>query len=534
MDLSAIIHQLSSPAAYPHPVETVELHQTHISAVFLAGPYAYKVKKPLNLGFLDFTTLARRRHFCEEEVRLNRRLAPEVYLGVVPITRQAGELRVGGPGEPVEWAVQMRRLPAEQSLLARLLAGEDLRDVLPLLGRHLARFHAGADAGPEIAASGRWQVVATNALENYSQAAPLVARTVSPAVLSRLEVRTRTVLEQLRPLIEARAARGVPRDTHGDLHLDHVYWFAEREGNAPFAIVDCIEFNERFRHADPVADIAFLAMDLRFHGRREWAETLLDAWFEVRGDSEARALLLFYSAYRAAVRGKVEGFAVGETEVPGSERGRALASARAHWLLALGLLEPPQQRPCLVCVGGLPGSGKSTLSRGLAQHAGFTVIASDRVRKERAGLDPEQAAPAGFGEGLYTALWNERTYAECLRRARHDVLEGGRVLVDASFRDEHRRREFLEEARRLGVPGLLILCRCPEQEALRRLGERRGGPSDADAAVYRVARAVWQPLGPTTAHQTREIDTCGLPQDSLSRALAELHRAELAAAAPSS
>ncbi|MDF1553393.1 MAG: AAA family ATPase [Deferrisomatales bacterium] len=532
MDTAQLIRQLSLPAAYPHPVAAVELHQTHISAVFLAGPYAYKVKKPLDLGFLDFTALARRRHFCEEEVRLNRRLAPEVYLGVVPIVGRGGGLRVGGRGDPVEWAVQMRRLPADRTLLARLAAGEDLLPVLPPLGRHVARFHGRAAAGPEIAASGRWEVVAGNALENYAQAAPLAGRTVSPGVLARLDARTRTVLDALRPLIEERAARQVPRDTHGDLHLDHVYWFPERPDGERFDIVDCIEFNERFRHADPVADLAFLVMDLEFHGRWGWARALADAWFEARGDAQGRELLPFYTAYRAAVRGKVDGFEVAEPEVPGSERGRALASARAHWLLALGLLEPPERRPCLLCVGGLPGTGKSTLARGLGEQAGFTVIASDRVRKELAGLTQETSAPARFGEGIYTVVWNQRTYSECLRRAQQGLLDGHRVLVDASFREEHWRREFLEEAQRLAVPGRLLLCTCGEQEVRRRLGSRRGGPSDADWHVYQAARAAWQSPAAHTAAHTREIRTDGAAGESLVQALGELRRAGLGEAVP--
>ena len=254
------------------------------------------------------------------------------------------------------------------------------------------------------------------------------------------------------------------------------------------------------------------------------------ATIEARDDEQGRVLLPFYTAYRAAVRGKVDGFEVAEREVPGSERGRALASARAHWLLALGLLEPPGKKPALVCVGGLPGSGKSTLAQGLAEQAGFTVIASDRVRKEQAGLDPEQPASARFGEGIYSAVWNERTYSECLHRARQGLLEGRRILVDASFREEHRRREFLDEARRLAVPGRLLLCRCAEQEVRRRLESRSGGPSDADWGGYQAARTAWQPLAADTAASTREIRTDGAAGESLRQALAELGRAGLAEA----
>ena len=173
----------------------------------------------------------------------------------------------------------------------------------------------------------------------------------------------------------------MPRDTHGDLHLDHVYLFPDRAPPADLVIIDCIEFNERFRFADPVADMAFLVMDLAFHGRRDLARAFADAYFRASGDEEGRALLPFYTAYRAAVRGKVEGMELAEREVPEAERAAALVRARAHWLLALGELEEPGRRPCLVLVGGLPGTGKSTLARGLAEQAGFTVIRSDLVRR---------------------------------------------------------------------------------------------------------------------------------------------------------
>jgi aminoglycoside phosphotransferase family enzyme/predicted kinase len=520
MEPSRLIEELSRPAAYPAGVERVEVRQTHVSAVFLAGRHAYKVKKPVEFGFLDFRTLERRRHFCEEEVRLNRRLAPAVYLGVVPITRGADGLKVEGDGAAVEWAVKMVRLPEEATLRERLLRGEVGAARLEDLARRLAAFHAAAEGGGPVASFGRFTVVAGNARENLEQPAAAVGVTVSAAVFERLRALTEGALARLRPLIESRAARGVPRDTHGDLRLSHVYLFPERAPPDDVVVIDCIEFNERFRYADPVADVAFLYMDLVRAGRRDLAEAFAAAYFTAAADGEGRALLPFYTAYRAAVRAKVEGLRAAEAEVPADERAAAQARARGHWLLALGELEASGRRPGLVLVSGLPGSGKSTLARGLAERSGFAVVRSDVVRKELAG-------GAAGREDIYTPEWTERTYAECLRRAEGLLWEGKRVLVDATFREEERRRTFLEAATRLGVPGLLLVCRARPEVVRERLAARRGDVSDANWRVYLELAAQWQPPGTPTRSAWHEIDTGGEREQALAAALRALAEAGL-------
>jgi aminoglycoside phosphotransferase family enzyme len=358
MELTRLIDALADARAYPHPVDRVEVCQTHISVVFLAGSRVYKIKKPVDLGFLDFSTLERRRHFCAEEVRLNRRLAPSVYHGVVPINRAGDRLVVDQPGDLVEWAVQMERLPPEATLRSWLQRGQGGPELIAALAGRLARFHADAEGGEAVAAFGRFAVVAGNARENFTQSADQVGATVSAAVFGRLREGTDDALNRLRPLIDDRARQGKPRDTHGDLHLDHVYLFPDRPPPGDLVIIDCIEFNERFRFADPVADMAFLVMDLKLHGHRNLAGTFADAYFQAADDEPGQALLPLYTAYRATVRGKVEGMKYREKEVPEPQRADALHKARAHWLLALGELEEPARRPALVLVSGLQGTGK--------------------------------------------------------------------------------------------------------------------------------------------------------------------------------
>src|SRR5579872_2823633 len=417
MDLIQLIEALSDPAAYPHAVQGIEVKQTHISVVFLAGQFVYKLKKPVNLGFLDFSTLEKRKHFCEEEVRLNRRLAPNIYRGVVPITQTSTGVQIEGEGPAIEWAVKMERLPDGTSMLDRLKHGEVDRKIVELLAKKIAAFHAQAESGPQIATFGRFGVVAKNARENFEQSLTHVGTTVSQSVFDRVRSLTEELLTQLQSLIEARAARGVPRDTHGDLHLDHVYHFPDREPPNDLIVIDCIEFNERFRYADPIADIAFLAMDLIYNGQRKLSDDFIALYVQATGDAEGSALLAFYVAYRAVIRAKVEGIELFEKEISQEKRSIATQRARAHWLLALVELENPARLPCLILVGGLPGSGKSTLARGLAEKGSFRVIRSDVVRKELAGIDPNASARGEFDEGIYTVEWTARTYAECLRRA---------------------------------------------------------------------------------------------------------------------
>jgi aminoglycoside phosphotransferase family enzyme/predicted kinase len=546
-ELTRIIEACSSPDAYEHPVSDVEVHQTHISVVFLAGSSAYKVKKPVELGFLDFTTLALRRHYCHEEVRLNRRLAPDVYLGVVPIVETpdglgvrerfdepaAGREAVEGQaeegeaeeGKAVEYAVKMRRLPDDARLLAWVLEGA-LRDYhVAVLGRRLARFHAEAHSGPEVSRWGRFETVAGNARENLDQSRAHIGTTLSATVHGRMTEALERELRRLRPLIEGRAESDVPRDTHGDLHLEHVYLFPEQEPPGDLVIIDCIEFNERFRFADPVADMAFLAMDLGFRGRRDLAEVFADAYFDAAEDVEGQGLLRFYTAYRAAVRGKVEGMAAEGPEVPEKSRRAAVRSARAHWLLALSELEPPERRPGLVLVGGLPGTGKSTLADALAIRLGLTVLSSDRTRKGLAGLDPTTSGAADFGEGIYTPEWNERTYAALVEETKQRLFDGERVIVDASFREDARRRTLLDLAAEHGVPGVFLLCDAPPEIVHAHIAGRRGGASDADWAIYEAAAERWEAPSEDTRSQLGVVSTHQTVAWSVEQALA--HLAEL-------
>lgn len=501
MRLDELITALADSKAYPRP-GPVEVRQTHLSVAFLVGDDVYKIRKPVNLGFVDFRTLDSRKRDCEEEVRLNRRLAAKVYRGVVAIVMDGEHVRVDRPGEAIEWAVEMVRLPEDATLRERLRHDQVTSSAVEAVAFRIAEFHRNAERGDHISRYGQFDVVAGNARENFEQTANHVGNVVRKTVYDRCRNLTERAVVDLRALIESRASRGVPCDTHGDLHLSHIYCFPDRAPPDDLVIIDCIEFTERFRFADPIADMAFLTMDLGFYGRRDLARAFADAYFRSTGDDEGRRLLSYYIAYRAIVRAKVEGMQLSEKEIPEEQRERMCRRAEAHWLLALGALEPPSRRPCLVLIGGLPGTGKSTLARGLAAGGCFNVVRSDVIRKELAGVPIDQKA-----EGRYTADWTARTYSECLRRAIDDLRNGGRVIVDASFSEEGHREAFIEAAEQLGVPVLLLICRVDPEVARERLHNRRGDASDADWSVYEELAERWDRMSESTDRCALEINT---------------------------
>ncbi len=522
MELSELIEGLSVPSAYPEPAESVELHQTHISLVFLAGPLAYKIKKPVNLGFLDYTTLERRRRFCEEEVRLNRRLAPSVYLGVVPVTRDGSNIRMGGHGTVVEWAVKMERLADSATLAAYLERREVGADSIEELARRLAEFHARAEGGAKVALGGSFEAVAGNARENFEQAAQHVGETLSESTYRRLRALTEAALEDLRDLI---ASLRCPRSS-----ARHPWRPSPRprllvSGETTAGRLDRGRLHRIQRAVSPCRPdrrSRFSGDGAEARGRGDLADSFVETYHRAARDEEGRALLPFYRAYRAAVRGKVEGMKLAEPEVPDAEKSTARAKARARWLFALSELEVPRGRPCLMLLGGLPGSGKSTLAQRLGEDAGFTVIRSDVVRKELAAETQNGAARTPASEDFYTEEWNNRTYEACLRHADKILFEGGRVLIDASFQKESRRRQFLDAGREWGVAACLIVCQADPEVVRKRLNERQGDASDADWAVHLEIARRWEEPSPRTIAVTRRVDTSGSKDETARRGLEAL------------
>lgn len=462
--------RLLDPHSYPESTGAVDYRETHISRVYLTDHFVYKLKKAVDLGFLDFSTLERRRFFCTEELHLNRRFAPETYLEVVELCDDGGVLRFGGPGRPCDYAVKMRRLP-DARMLDRLLDEEDpgLPGEIERLARHLAPLLAACPPCRESAAGGYAAVLAGNCAENLRQTAPAIGTLLSAEAHRLMGELTGQGMARLAPLFAAREARGLVRDGHGDLHSRNICL------SEPIVVYDCIEFAARFRIADVAAELAFLLMDLDYRGRRDLAARFLAAWQEADPDAELAELLPFCKSYRAWVRGKVEYLLSVGAAVEPQLREEAAERARRYFNLALGY----HLEPRLVLVGGLMGVGKSTFARALAEAAGGVVLRSDVVRKELAGLDPAAPSPAAFRQGLYDAAMTARTYAGLRERARRELAAGELVIVDASFMREADRRDFLALAAELGRPAGQIYLHCPVEVTLERLDRRQAEGRDA-------------------------------------------------------
>ena len=488
--LPAYIQVLLDPSAYPERPEQVRLVQTHISYVFLAGAYVYKLKKPVKFAFLDFSTIQSRRRYCEEEVRLNRRLSPDIYLGVVPLTEYDGRVRMDGAGPPIDWAVKMRRLPDDRNL-EQLIASRKVPDGAGRrLGEAVGRFHLSAERNASIAAIGGQAGVAANWRDNFAEARPYYGRTLDADLDAHIRANVAAFLDREQRLLADRDASGFIRDLHGDLRSAQI-WILESPDDGGVHILDCIEFNQRLRFCDTASDIAFLAMDLSFRGRRDLADELLDRYLEVTGDGRLPLLLDFYCCYRAYVRGKVDSLALDEREIDATQRRRLNGRARRYFRLAERYATRPRT-PRLVMLMGVAGSGKSSLARPLAARLGAAWISSDITRKQLAGVPATQA----LTPEQYSAEQTERTYAALLDMARNELEQGHAVVLDATFLQANRRAPVIELARTAGAPLTVVWCRARQDAIERHLQRREQDPwrtSDAGPAVFREQLAQLEP-----------------------------------------
>lgn len=484
----ALLDALRIPAFYGAD-GPVEVRETHASLVFLVGSDVYKLKKPVSFGFLDYSTLARRKLMCHREVELNRRLAPGVYLGVVPVVRGPAGFALGGRGEVAEYLVHMRRLDDDRSLAALARRDEATERQVRAVARRIAAFHATAATGRAIAAFGRPAAIARNHEENFAQVAPFVGRAISRGTFDEVAATARVFLRDQRDLLEARVEGGYIRDGHGDLRAEHVYL---EDG---IEIIDCIEFNRRFRYADTAADLAFLAMDLDASGAPDLSRALLDEYRRAPG-SEVGPVLPFYLAYRAFTRGKVACF---RAEQPGQDaraRDAEVLEARRFFHLALEYARG-NRRPTLLLLSGLTGTGKSTLSSALGEVLAAKVVTADAVRKQLAGINAGAHADEPLDAGLYSPETNVRVYGELLAAAEEALTRGRNVILDATYRRRADRDAARFLARRLGARFAVVECVAPEGVVRERIERRRAeGSSWSDGRweVYLHQRETFEPL----------------------------------------
>ncbi len=449
-----------------------DVAETPSAVVYFAGDRAYKLKKPVNLGFLDFTSCAARALACARETELNRRFAPDVYLGVADIRDPAGDI--------CDHLVVMRRMPARQRLSALVKAGTDVDLPVRQIARTLAAAHACAPRSPQISAAGGAEALLGRWHDNLTQIGSIAGRLLSSDALGEIDVLARQFLAGRAGLLQARADSGRIVDGHGDLLGDDIYCLDDGP-----RILDCLDFDDRLRWLDGLDDAACLAMDLERLGAAELGERFAGWYAEFSGDLAPASLLHHYVAYRALVRAKIACLK--------ADQGAAAAGRDARQLGDLTLQHLRAGAVTMVLIGGLPGAGKSALAAAVAGRLGWTVLSSDRVRKELAGISPEARAAAPYGAGIYSPSWTARTYAELLRRAGELLACGESVLLDASWSAAELRAAAAEVAARQHAHLAELRCVVSPALAQRRLGARPPGASDASPEIARELAGVAAP-----------------------------------------
>lgn len=516
---------LLNPQSYPHRPGVVRLVQTHASFVFIAPPYVFKVKKPVNFGFLNFTTLERRRHFCEREVALNRRLCPDAYLGVVPIAATGDGFTFGPGGIVVEYAVKMRQL-TERHFLDHRLARDAVtpRDLDRIAGT-LKQFYLAQHPTAEVEAWGRVSRLRISTDENFRQTREFIGRTISRAAFEAIRRFTNGFYQRHAALFAARVRGRWIRDCHGDLHLEHIHLTPRA-----LHIYDCIEFNDRFRYLDVASDAAFLAMDLDFEGRPDLARHFAARMAAALHDDGMPRLMDFYKCYRAFVRGKVESLHSVAHAAPEAERQAGAERARRYFRLALRYAVAGSQPPVLVVMGRI-ASGKSTLARALGAELGWEVVSSDRVRKELAGFPLYERSSAAARRRLYSAAMTWRTYDRLATTALAEARAGRGVILDATFARRAQRADLRARLARRGVACRFIEVRAGDATVKRRLKSRQARTdevSDARLEDFAGLAGLYQPPKELKPDLCVTVCTGTTPERTAARALKALAQLQFA------
>jgi aminoglycoside phosphotransferase family enzyme/predicted kinase len=506
--LPPFVEAMMRPGFYPEVPDRVELRQTHVSYVFLAGDNVYKVKKAVRFPFLDCVDVGKRYSLCADEVRLNSRLSPDVYLGVFPIFKEGNSFVLGPKAEEaqrdaVEYAVKMRRLPKDRMLDRLILRGLVDASAIRLLAEHIARFHASIPSS-RAKAYGSAASVSDSVTAEISENNGFVGQTLLHEQLDTMERFFRSFISSHWELLEKRARDGFVREGHGDLRAEHICLTNDR-----VEVIDCVEFSERLRYADVASEIAFLAMDFERLRVPQLAEQLVVTYGELTHDRDLPLLLPFYKCYRASIRGKVESLRSLQEEVGDEGREQARELARHYFALAYSYAR--SSAPALIIVCGLSGTGKSTWARIVQRRTGFEIMNSDVIRKRLAGVSPYQHVASGYRSGIYTNEISRLTYEALLREAEHTLRANRGVILDATFKRSVDRLEALSIGKELDIPVLVVECVASREEAIRRLNVRAARAaeevSDADVEVYEFQRREFESITEVQSRNHLVIDT---------------------------
>jgi uncharacterized protein len=494
-----LVTRLLDPAAYPHPTVDIRLIETHISWVFLTGEFVYKVKKPCNLGFVDFSTLERRRHFCHEEVRLNGRFAPDLYLGVVPITGPAAEAKVGGGSMPIEWAVQLRQFD-EGGRLDRLFDEGSLTTAdCERLGAEIARVEERLAVATPHAGWGSPEALAAIVAMNLDQVR--MARPEACARADSLQAWIDGEVDRLHSAIETRVAVGKIRECHGDLHLANIVLHDGR-----MMAFDGIEFNDSLRWIDVANDVAFLAMDFHARGRSDFAARVVNAWIEAADDHAAAEVLPLYMVYRAVVRAAVAAIRQGQANAAGDAAAAEAADRESDRYLDLAVSLTAPRRPRLFVTTGVAGTGKTTLAGRLIDACGAVRLRSDVERKRLAGMAAtDRPADDDHARELYGAGMTDRVYQRLATSAATVLRSGTSVVVDATCNTRQQRDMLAAVARDAGVPLVWLELDVPAEFILARVAARQAAGTDASDASLDVVRSQLASRQPITPEEVAAV-----------------------------
>lgn len=493
-----LISALQTATIYPHPVNEIQLIETHISWVLLTGDFVYKVKKPVNFGFLDFTDLAARKHFCEEELRLNQRMTDSIYLEVVPITGSESAPEINGNGPVIEYALKMTQF-ANDNLFTQLQERGELSETLiDETADLLACFHAETPRVTAYHPLGTPESVMAPVRDNFVHIRNFLTEQSDLIQLQALDDWAESTYERLYPQLQARKQDGFIRECHGDLHLGNITLI-----NGKVTVFDCIEFNEPFRMIDVTADIAFMVMDLEDHGCKSLANRFFNRWLEKTGDYGAVPLLNFYKSYRALVRAKVSLLRLSQ-EQDATQREQILQKYRSYADLAESYTAIPARFLCIT--HGFSASGKSHAAIKVAEAVGALRIRSDVERKRMLG----EQAESQLNAGIYSSSATEQTYQRLHQLAHDLLLQGYPVVLDATYLKHEQRRAAANVAEETGVPFLIIDCQAPDEVLLARMAKRREAgqdPSDATQEVLQAQKAHYDPLTEQECQHTQVVDT---------------------------
>ncbi|MGF1522408.1 MAG: AAA family ATPase [Leptolyngbyaceae cyanobacterium] len=497
LSLPLLMQQMLQPEFYPHPVETpVQLIQTHVSYVFLTGEYAYKVKKAVDFGFLNYSTLEKRHHFCQEELRLNKRAAAPIYLEVLPITQQGETYTLGLAEAPAEYAVKMRQFPQSTLLSQMFEQGELTEALLRQLAEAIARFHQTAETNDYIRGFGTVEQIRQAIDENYDQTVDFMGGPQTQLQFDATKAYTDTFFATQQVLLQQRVAQDKIRACHGDLHLNNICYWQDQ-----LLLFDCIEFNEPFRFVDVMFDIAYIVMDLTVQGRKDLAAIFLSHYVEQTGDWEGLQVLPLYVSRQSYVRAKVTSFLLNDPSVSEANKQQASAKAAPYYTLAWSYVQPQTGR--ILLMSGLSGSGKSTVARELSRQLGAIYLRSDAVRKHLAGIPVEQRGD----DSLYTPTMNRKTYDRLIALGTLLASQGYTVILDAKFDRETTRQAAIAQAQSQALPLTIVHCTAPLEILKQRVQARQDDIADATLAV--LAK---QTLDPFTTAETDHLVTVDTTQ----------------------